>query len=252
MRSLSVFLLFLLLTSTFVAGYGAEWSEEFAERGPEAKLIRSAEFLGERLSGGAATRLNAGVKEREFEGFKLEPEAAAARPQGPLINIPYRSPTAKFSRNVVVTYDIGNRPYQNEPHIAVNPNNPDHLVMASHDFDVSCAVSYVSFDGGETWRGPAMTVPGPEDSFCSDPVVAFGRDGTVYYVLLSIGSRPLRIGRLLYETDVASITVSVSKDGGVSWSYPYIAAKGRVLPAADRAAVLFLDKPWMAVGPDRA
>ncbi|MDW7977946.1 MAG: sialidase family protein [Candidatus Caldarchaeum sp.] len=252
MRSLSVFLLFLLLTSTFVAGYGAEWSEEFAERGPEAKLIRSAEFLGERLSGGAATRLNAGVKEREFEGFKLEPEAAAARPQGPLINIPYRSPTAKFSRNVVVTYDIGNRPYQNEPHIAVNPNNPEHLVMASHDFDVSCAVSYVSFDGGETWRGPAMTVPGPEDSFCSDPVVAFGRDGTVYYVLLSIGSRPLRIGRLLYETDVASITVSVSKDGGVSWSYPYIAAKGRVLPAADRAAVLFLDKPWMAVGPDRA
>jgi len=230
----------------------AEWSEEFAERQLSAKVFRSSQVIGERLSGGAAYRVGAEFKEREFEVFTLPAETQAVTPQGPLINIPYRSPTAKFSRNVIVTFDIGNRPYQNEPHIAVNPNNPDHVVMASHDFDVACAVSYVSFDGGETWRGPSMTSPGPEDSFCSDPVVAFGRDGTVYYTLLSIGARPLRIGRLLYETEVASITVSVSKDGGVTWSYPYVAARGRVIPAADRAAVLFLDKPWMAVGPDRA
>ncbi|MCS7133960.1 MAG: exo-alpha-sialidase [Candidatus Caldarchaeum sp.] len=230
----------------------AEWSEEFAERPMTAKVFRSSQVIGERLSGGAAYRIGAEFKEREFEGFTLPTETQAVTPQGPLINIPYRSPTAKFSRNVIVTFDIGNRPYQNEPHIAVNPNNPEHLVMASHDFDVSCAVSYVSFDGGETWRGPSMTSPGPEDSFCSDPVVAFGRDGTAYYTLLSIGARPLRIGRLLYEMEIASITVSVSKDGGVSWSYPYIAAKGGVIPSADRAAVVFLDKPWMAVGPDRA
>ncbi|MEM4187018.1 MAG: sialidase family protein, partial [Candidatus Caldarchaeum sp.] len=168
------------------------------------------------------------VDGREFEGCSPE-TATAVRPQGPLVTIPYRSPTAKFSRNVIVTYDIGNRPYQNEPHIAVNPNNPDHVVIVSHDFDVSCAVSYVSFDGGETWRGPSMTSPAVEDSFCSDPVVAFGRDGTVYYTLLSIGARPLRVGRLLFEADVASATVSVSKDGGVTWSRPFVASRGHVV-----------------------
>ncbi|MDW8063142.1 MAG: sialidase family protein [Candidatus Caldarchaeum sp.] len=247
------FALAVLMVSLFAPMVeGAEWGEEFAERQLTAKVFRSSLVVGERLSGGAAYRIGAEFKEREFEGFTLPAETQAVTPQGPLINIPYRSPTAKFSRNVMITFDIGNRPYQNEPHIAVNPNNPDHLIMASHDFDVSCAVSYVSFDGGETWRGPSMTAPGPEDSFCSDPVVAFGRDGTAYYTLLSIGARPLRIGRLLYETEVASVTVSVSKDGGVTWSYPYVASRGRVVPAADRAAVSFLDKPWMAVGPDRA
>ncbi|MDJ0273115.1 MAG: exo-alpha-sialidase [Aigarchaeota archaeon] len=247
-------LVLVLLLSAGLAiplGFGAEWGEEFAERGPSSKLLTTSDMLGERISGGAAYRLGAEFKEREFEGFILPTVTDAAKPMGPLINIPYRSPTAKFSRNIMLTYDIGNRPYQNEPHVAVNPNNPDHIVVVSHDFDVSCAVSYVSFDGGETWRGPGMPSPGPEDTFCSDPVVDFGRDGTVYYTLLSIGARPLRIGRLLYETEVASVTVSVSKDGGLSWSSPLIASRGRVVPQVDRASVSFLDKPWMDVGPDK-
>jgi hypothetical protein len=216
-----------------------------------AKVFKIGEFLGGRLSSGVAYRLGAVETGRQFEGLAVEQLEARAQPAGPLITIPYRSPTAKFSRNLIVTYDIGNRPYQNEPHIAVNPNNPDHVVVVSHDFDVSCAVAYTSFDGGETWRGPSMPTPGPEDTFCSDPVVAFGRDGTVYYTLLSIGSRPLRIGRLLFEADVASITLSVSRDGGITWERPFIASRGLVIPSADRAAIVFLDKPWMAVGPDR-
>jgi len=241
-------ILFLVASSLLV---GVLANEEEREGKLSAKVFRPVEFLGERMSGGTAFRLGAEAKMREVEGMAIEQTEARAEPAGPLITIPYRSPTAKFSRNLIVTYDIGNRPYQNEPHIAVNPNNPDHLVVVSHDFDVSCAVAYASFDGGETWRGPSTTTPGPEDTFCSDPVVAFGRDGAVYYTLLSIGSRPLRIGRLLFVADIASVAVSVSRDGGISWDRPLIASRGQVIPSADRAAIVFLDKPWMAVGPDR-
>ncbi|BAJ50350.1 hypothetical protein CSUB_C0489 [Candidatus Caldarchaeum subterraneum] len=70
------------------------------------------------------TGLEPSFKMREFEGFALPSVTDAAKPMGPLINIPYRSPTAKFSRNIMLTYDIGNRPYQNEPHVAVKPQQP--------------------------------------------------------------------------------------------------------------------------------
>jgi len=220
------------------------------EGGLKFNGINILETLDDRLSGGVVSRLSFSTKsegERAREIAAQQPMGIT--PSGPLVNIPYRSPTAKFSRNIIVTYDLGSVPYQNEPHIAYNPLNPDHIVVVSHDYDTVCAVNYVSFDGGETWRGPYMPSVLPEDSFCSDPVVAFDRNGRVYYSYLSIGSRPLRVGRLLFLADVSSATVSISEDGGASWA-PYIASTGSVTPSEDRAAITFIDKPWMAVGPD--
>mgnify|MGYP001773185570 CR=1 FL=1 len=221
------------------------WGEE-----GELKMVglNTLETLGKWVSGGVTIRHQVlGIPESPREAVSQQPYTIT--PSGPLVNIPYRSPTAKFSRNIVVTYDLGSIPYQNEPYIAYNPQNPDHVVVVSHDFDVVCAVNYVSFDGGETWRGPYTPSVLPRDSFCSDPVVAFGRDGTLYYAYLSIGTRPLRVGRILYEADVASATLAVSRDGGQSWT-EYLASTGEVFPERDRAAVTFIDKPWMAVGPN--
>ncbi|MEM4374593.1 MAG: sialidase family protein, partial [Nitrososphaerota archaeon] len=220
----------------------------FGEEGElRAQGLRVIEAVEGRLSGGVASRFQFTGGESSRELTAQQPSSTT--PSGPLVNIPYRSPTAKFSRNVIVTYDLGSIPYQNEPHIAYNPLNPDHLVVVSHDYDTACAVNYVSFDGGETWRGPYTPSLLPGDSFCSDPVVTFGRDGKVYYSYLSIGSKPLRVGRLLYTADVSSATLSVSLDGGATWT-AYLAATGGVTPSEDRAAITFIDKPWMAVGPD--
>jgi len=205
------------------------------------------------LSGGTFHRL---LAERDPQrAFSDSPLASAAPssygPSGPLVTIPYRSPTAKFSRNLIVTFDLGAIPYQNEPSIAYNPQNPDHLIMVSHDYDVSCVTGYVSFDAGETWRGPFHTQPFVDDSFCSDPVVAFGRDGTAYFAYLSIGTRPLRIANYPFEATVSSAVVAVSTDGGLSWNFPNIAALGgNPVPAIDRVSLPFVDKTWMAVGPN--
>ncbi len=47
--------------------------------------------------------------------------------------IPYRSPAAKFSRNILISRDFGRIPYQTEPHISINPKDPDHILAALID-----------------------------------------------------------------------------------------------------------------------
>jgi hypothetical protein len=42
--------------------------------------------------------------------------------------VPYRDPSAKFSRNILISEDFGDLPIQTEPHLAVNPNDPDHII----------------------------------------------------------------------------------------------------------------------------
>ena len=60
--------------------------------------------------------------------------APAAPPGAPVSQgaglVPFRDPAPAFSRNVLIPRDFSNAPIQTEPSIAVNPNDPDHLVMA--------------------------------------------------------------------------------------------------------------------------
>ncbi|MEA2027191.1 MAG: hypothetical protein U9O18_10915, partial [Chloroflexota bacterium] len=39
--------------------------------------------------------------------------------------VPFREPGPAFSRNILVTRDFGQAPYQTEPHIEANPNDPE-------------------------------------------------------------------------------------------------------------------------------
>src|SRR5215217_2097547 len=68
--------------------------------------------------------------------------------------VPFRSAAPAFSRNQIVTRQLGLFPLSTEPHIAVNPLDPEHLVLGVIDYNFPALSTYVSFDGGETWEGP--------------------------------------------------------------------------------------------------
>ena len=113
---------------------------------------------------------------------------------------------------------------QNETPLAVNPLNHYNLITGANDWNYNdgCAVS-ASLDGGRTWtptlpngflpgitkytNDPAVPGTGAYDAG-GDPVVAFGPDGTAYFVCQAFNfTPPYQIAML----------VSRSTDGGQTW-----------------------------------
>ncbi len=175
--------------------------------------------------------------------------------------IPYRSPAVKFSRNILLSQDRGRLPYQTEPHIAVNPKDPDHIVAALIDYNFIGVSNYVSIDGGATWDGPFQPqIPRGEIAGVGDPVVAFDREGNVYISQMSVSQQDFLIGGELGSAQVASVVISYSSDGGFTWERTTVASPGEVLGFSvatspeDRPRgelwTYFVDKPWLTVGPN--
>ena len=108
----------------------------------------------------------------------------------------------------------------NEPSIAIDPMNPDRMVIGWRQFDSiesnfrEAGYAY-SRDGGQTWTFPGVL---EEGAFRSDPVLAADPDGVFYY--------------LSYEPNVHGTSLFRSTDGGASWAGPFNALGG--------------DKPWFA------
>lgn len=174
--------------------------------------------------------------------------------------VPFRSPAPAFSRNILITRDFSGSPFQTEPTIAVNPNDPEHLIMGTIDYNFPSNSSYVSYDGGESWEGPFGIGYLPDDRVSGgDPVVAFDREGNAYMTSISIGIEEFTIGPLNTATQVSSMAVSRSEDGGYSW--PLITSSDRSgVTISDQqvdpqgrlrgtVAAGFLDKPWITIGP---
>ncbi len=89
-----------------------------------------------------------------------------------------------------------------EPHLAVNPLDPNHLVgvaivVTEPDLAESRCAAFASFDSGRTWARHDFELDEP----CGDPWVAFAPDGTVLVALLG-----------------DEVLVFRSTDGGRSWS----------------------------------
>lgn len=110
-----------------------------------------------------------------------------------------------------------------EPHLAIDPTDPMHLLAAAivlpdslpHRVD-----PFVSFDGGRTWARGAL--PGSEGTETADPWVAFGPDGMpILTVLVDDHERSNANG-----FSPAGIAVFRSKDGGRTWEGPAIASYG--------------------------
>ncbi len=175
--------------------------------------------------------------------------------------VPFRNPAPGFSRNLLITRNFGYSPFQTEPHMAVDPTDPDHLVMGTIDYNMGSVMSvYVSWDAGETWDGPNQIVYFRDDiSGAGDPVVAFDRDGNVYISMISIGVRDFILGSISSQVAVLNMAVAKSFDGGLTWTEPQLAASGAVSTVSEIDAegkergtitTVDLDKPWLTTGPN--
>ncbi len=112
---------------------------------------------------------------------------------------------------------------QNEPSIAVNPTDPNHIIATSNDYRLRVdpppehdvrAGYYVSFDGGNTWPGDGIidisTIP---NTFAAgDPSIAIHDIHNVYYSYIAFNR----------STDDGGVAVSKSTDGGLTWLDPVV------------------------------
>lgn len=185
---------------------------------------------------------------------------APAAQGAPGVLVPYRDPAPSFSRSLLVTRDYSDRRLQTEPDIAVNPLDPDHLVMGTIDYNFPANSVYVSIDGGANWDGPVQTKYVRDDLGAGgDPVVQFDSEGNVYIASISIGQEEYGIGGASGFALVSSIAVAKSTDGGYTWDEPVATAKSvvetsdvEIDPTGRLRGVIsmsFLDKPWMTAGP---
>ena len=139
-----------------------------------------------------------------------------------------KSPAYSYSKSTIFTTQVnidagGNNivgDAGNEPSIAIDPTNPNRIVIGWRQFDNinsnfrQAGYAY-STDGGNTW-----TFPGPIDPgiFRSDPVLDFDENGNFYYNSLTSD----------FNCDVYKI-----EDGGVVWDEGTYAYGG--------------DKQWMRI-----
>ena len=130
----------------------------------------------------------------------------------------------------------------NEPHIAVDPANPGHMIASSNDYESCCDQFYTTFDGGRTWRTGDMSAEDPA-RIGSDPVTAIDPvSGNAIHSSLNYLCNAQGVCR---DGDVV---VSISKDGGLHWGNPVEVYDGR---GDDNAPVqIFNDKQWIATDSD--
>ncbi len=214
-------------------------------------------WLGRGDMWSSLTRVNWG----ELEGGILGRAGAPPSQAGPGGLVPFRDPAPAFSRDILVTRDFSASPIQTEPSIAVNPKDPDHLLLGTIDYNFPNNSAYVSLDGGVTWQGPQqMRFLREDDISAGDPVVAFDRQGKAYFAFISLGTQEYSVGPLATIAEVSSIALSRSDDGGFTWGEPVSTARSgvtsRIRTDPDgrirgELTFTFLDKPWMAVGPSR-
>lgn len=121
-------------------------------------------------------------------------------------------------------------PFPNdEPNVAVDPEDPLHMVASSNDYGSCCDQYYTTFDGGHTWQTGNMSRRGP-NVIGSDPITVFDpRHDTVVHLSLNF-----KVSSGIPAVN-GSVVASVSNDGGLHWKVPSIVGQGL-------GARLFFDK----------
>src|SRR5688572_21171450 len=139
----------------------------------------------------------------------------------------------------------------NEIAIAVNPDDPDHLVAGSNDyfyrFNNSTGARqalvltgfFTSFDGGATWIDGQ--IPVRSGNGAGDPAPAFDRRNGVV-LMAQLENTAGQGGLAVAQGDVS---VSRSTDGGVTWREPVTVFKGQGAGIGPANNAKFYDKEWL-------
>ena len=217
-----------------------------------------ANGLDPRLSSAKDSPLGSAFPSQEPKVRGISAQAGGG--QGPLV--PYRSPSPKFSRNILVTRDFSQYPYQTEPSLGVNPKDPEHVVLGVIDYSFPGITTYTSIDGGVTWEGPSQVKYPSEDlGGAGDPVIAFDRDGNAFAAAISLDVEDFTIGNAIGSAVIAAIPIAKSEDGGFNWEEPIASSRSHITTTTldpdeegrdvYELSLPFLDKPWLTIGPNK-
>jgi hypothetical protein len=160
----------------------------------------------------------------------------------PAAGTPARLPWANIKVNTDATTEA-----QNEPFVAVNPNNANHIVAGANNWSPGSGryevTAYVSFDGGRTWAASNPYVDRNAGRVnAADPTIAFGSNGRVYFAFVALSPA------------LGAVAVSTSYDGGLTWasqswatSFTYGADKPAVAVTNGAVNVFFQNSALQAV-----
>src|SRR5262245_56029478 len=126
----------------------------------------------------------------------------------------------------------------NEPDVEVDPVAAGHVIASSNDYGTCCDQFYTTSDSGATWTTGNMSRNNPQQTG-SDPVTAFDRKhGVAIHSSLNF-SFQLPTG----EACRGDVTVSVSRDGGITWDPAVVVDSGFGCDLSNTQ--LFNDKEWI-------
>lgn len=125
--------------------------------------------------------------------------------------------------------------FEGEPYLAINPNNPQHMVVAWMGFKMSNQIvikTKASFNGGQTWSVENFA-PHTNPAYGSaDPSLAFDIAGNVFLCYIDYDD----------FIDSGSVYIRKSMDGGLSWGAPT-----EVINALSDAGKYPVDRPWVSI-----
>jgi hypothetical protein len=130
--------------------------------------------------------------------------------------------------NIRVNNDAS-REAHNEPFVAVDPRNANHLVVGANSWQSGDGhfevYAYTSFNGGRTWSASQPYINRNASRLnAADPTVAFGSNGEVYFAFVALSPAQ------------GAVAVSRSNDGGLTWSSQNWATS--FTTAADKPAIV--------------